>query len=244
MKETLLMTAAIATLAAMPLAAQQTATPGLGNRPGAGYPSYNPGPAVKNGYTADNIRNAAVYDKNGKKIGEVQDIIIGPSGQLRRLIVGVNQGLFGTGGRSLAVNWNELTPHRDQNGDTDYFTAPVTKQNVQQYGVFKNKEAAQNGKREWRASELIGDYINLKDLANYGVVTDLVFDKQGQLRMVAASPDVTNSLLEFYTPYMSNGWEPGEDYYVVPYTRSEIANLLPGKAGSRVSSSGSSNSSG
>ena len=46
------------------------------------------------------------------------------------------------------------------------------------------------GPREWRATELIGDYVNLKGGTHYGYVRDLIISKDGELKAVIVSPDV------------------------------------------------------
>lgn len=197
------------------------------------YPSYEPSATVRSGFTAEDLRDAEVRGVNGDKIGEIEDLIIGPKGQLRRLIVSVNEGWFGTGGRQLAVNWEDVKPgpkSKENDYRLQYVTVPVTKSNVEEFGLFKDKPDAVKGRaREWRASELVGDYISLKDMNDAGTVSDLMFDKQGQLRAIAAAPDITGSLFPFYARYSGDdkGWDPGDQYYEIPYTRQEIAELLP-----------------
>lgn len=197
------------------------------------YPRYEASAAVKNGYTAEDLRDAEVRGMNGEKIGEVDDLIIGPDGQLRRLVVSVNEGWFGTGGRELAVKWSDVKPgpkNADNDYEVEYLTVPVAKRNIEEYGLFKDKPKAVEGRaREWRASELMGDYINLKDMDDYGRVTDLMFDKQGRLQAIAAAPDISGSIIPFYARFSGNdaGWDPGDEYYEIPYTRQEIAKLLP-----------------
>lgn len=228
-----------AALFSLPLAAQTN------NMDFSRLPRYEPGKAVQNGYTAEDLRDAEIRGKNGEAIGNIEDLIIGPNGQLRRVLVAVNQGFLGIGGRTLAIDFDELQPGPRANGDVKYFTAPVTTQNVEEHGIFKDKQEAGAGKREWRATELIGDYVSVKDSDEYGVVSDLMFDKSGQLRGVAIGPDLHGSVLPFWTAYSGTdqGWDPGDDYYVLPYSTKEIAALLPGKQDeqTRMSSGASDN---
>lgn len=194
------------------------------------YPSYKPGPEVRNGYTAEDLRDAEVRGKDGKTIGDIEDLIIGPDGQLRRLIVDVNEGFLGIGGRRLAIKWSDVTVGPRKDGDPQYVTAPVTKQHVEEFGLFDDrKQAVKGGSREWRATELLGDYISLKDVDDYGSVTDLMFDKSGKLRAIAASPDFRGSIVSFYAPYSGTdkGWDPGDEYFVLPYSESELKEVLP-----------------
>jgi sporulation protein YlmC with PRC-barrel domain len=195
-------------------------------------PRYQPGPEVRNGFSAQELRGAEVRGKDGQTIGEVEELIVGPDAQLRRLIVSVNESFLGFGGRMLAVDWDDVSV-QGSGFDVDYLNVPVTKQNVEEHGIFEDKQASAEGKqREWRASELIGDYVNLEDVEDYGSVADLVFDREGQLQMISAAPDFGRSLnRSFLAPYDTvDGWDPGEEYYVLPYKESELRKLLPPKS--------------
>lgn len=194
------------------------------------YPSYQPGASVRDGYTAEELRDAVVRGSTGQMIGDVEDLIIGPNGNLRRLVVSVDEGFLGIGGRRLAVEWIDLRVIARSEHGIEALMAPVTKQNVEKFGLFKNKRSAvRGGEREWRASELLGDTISLKDIENYGTVTDLMFDRNGQLRAIAASPDISQSILQFYAPYSGDDsdWDPGDEYYTLPYSSKELREILP-----------------
>lgn len=55
------------------------ATPALGAdmaAKDAEFPGFEPGAAIKNGFSAEDLRDAEVRGANGDKIGEVEDLII------------------------------------------------------------------------------------------------------------------------------------------------------------------------
>ena len=193
------------------------------------YPSYDPGPEVRDGYTAEDLRGADVRGLLGEKIGEVRDLIIGPDRNLRRIVVEVDDGPEG-GKLQLGVGWSDVSVGPRSAYGIEYVQTPVPKQSVRKSGVFSDTTASTHGAgREWRATELIGDYIKLKDVRRYGAVTDLIFDRAGRLRAIAASPDVHGTLLRRYPPFSSKdpGWDPGDRYYVLPFSRKEIAAIVP-----------------
>lgn len=207
-------------------------------RDGSELPAYEPGREARNGYTAQDLFNAELRGIGGGTIGEIEDLVIGPDGQLRRLLVDINEGLFGTGGQRLAVQWTDVRPGPRKDGDVQYFTTPVSKQNVKEYGVFSNRPAAVQGLgREWRAGELIGDYVSLEDVANYGSVVDLVFDRQGRLLSIALAPDISRGdvMRRFYSSYYGSdpGWDPGDDFIVLPYSTTEVNEMIPNQGRSR-----------
>lgn len=209
----------------------------LGTEPEEKYPSFTPGPELRNGYTAEDLRDAEVHGKNGQKVGSVEDVVIGAGGQLERLVVAVNEGLFGTGGRRLAVDWQDVeVGPRDQYG-IDYVTASANEGNLEESGVFVDgKQAVKGGPDEWRASELIGDDVDLKGSEDDGYVSDIMFDKSGQVQAIATAAEIESTVVSFYSPYSGEdeGWDPGDDYYVVPYTEEELRQLMPEDATRQV----------
>ena len=91
-----------------------------------------------------------------------------------------------------------------------------------------------------RSSELIGNYVNLKGNVHYGYVRDLLVSKEGQLQAVIVNSDggYDHGAGGFYAyPFYGYqhghgyghqlGWNPGDPYYNLPYSRADIADLLP-----------------
>lgn len=194
------------------------------------YPSFQPDPEVKDGYTAEDLRDAAVRGEDGNEVGQVKDLVIDANGQLQRLVVAVNQGFLGSGGQRLAVDWKdiEIGP-RDEYG-IDYITVSATEGNLEESGIFMDKpDAIRGGDNEWRASELIGDDVDLEDRQDAGYVADLMFDKNGELQAIATATEVQSRVVSFYSPYSGEdaGWDPGDNYYRVPYSEAELEQLMP-----------------
>ncbi len=90
-------------------------------------------------------------------------------------------GFLGIGDTPLAVNWKDVKI----GPDVAYVNTPLTVESVAKYGLFDGMpDQVAIGPREWRATELIGDYVNLKDI-HYGQVRDLIISKDGELKAVA-----------------------------------------------------------
>lgn len=175
------------------------------------------------GWTAEQLFDQDVYGETGEEAGEVEDLIIGPDGDLKAVIVEAG-GFLDIGDTHYRVPWEdvELTP------DLEGITVPVTAENVEQYSIFpEDQEPA--AERGFRASELMSDYVSLADYPAYGMVQDLVF-RDGELSAVVVYPDVGYGV---YGPYAypwygyEYGWEPGAETYELPYMRDEIAELGP-----------------
>lgn len=176
------------------------------------------------GWTAEQLFDQEVYGETGEEAGEVEDLIIGPDGALQAAIVEAG-GFLDIGDTHYRVPWEDvkLTP------DLEGVQIPVTADNVEEYSIFPEDEEEDAPERGFRASELMNDYVSLADYPGYGMVQDLVF-QNGELTAVVVYPSAGYGV---YGPYAypwrgyGYGWEPGDDYYRLPYTRDEIAELGP-----------------
>lgn len=77
-------------------------------------------------------------------------------------------------------------PNRMQIGNVE---TPPTAESVSKYGLFDgmpNQVAIGSG--EWRATEFIGDYVNLHGGNHYGHVRDLILSKRDNSRRLSSVP--------------------------------------------------------
>jgi sporulation protein YlmC with PRC-barrel domain len=180
----------------------------------------------RNGWTAEQMIDTDVYGKNGEDIGEVENLIVGANGQIQKAIVEAG-GVWDIGDTHFAVPWDQVQVGQN----LERVTVPVTEDNVQRYTVFGEDEGQrQKDQRAWRATELMDDYVSLKDQAGYGMVEDLLFGKDGKLTAVVVYPDVGyGDGAPYAYPFYGYdyGFDPGSDYYRLPYTENQIAELGP-----------------
>nr|WP_295836006.1 PRC-barrel domain-containing protein [uncultured Azospirillum sp.] len=196
------------------------------------------GSAMRDGYSAEALIDTDVYSANGDEIGEVQNIVVGPNGQIRSLIVEVG-GFLDIGDTHFSVPWKQATI----SPDVERVTVPITDKNYRDYSLFggfgedyrgtdagvrKVDDDADARGRAWKVSELLDDNVRLSDVRGYGYVDDLIFDKGGKLQAVVTQTDVG---FGGHGPYAypfygyANGFDPGADYYQLPYGRNDVANL-------------------
>ncbi|MEO7797380.1 MAG: PRC-barrel domain-containing protein [Opitutaceae bacterium] len=193
------------------------------------------------GWSVRNLIGKTVQSPKGENVGEVDNIVFTPEGKVRQLIVSTN-GILGFGEKNLAVNWSDVTMGP---GNASVST-PITAESVKKYGLFDGfaKSSGPIAPRDWRSSELIRSYVTLKGNVHYGYVRDLIVSKDGQLQAVIVSADVGYAYGEFshagdYYAYPfygyghglgyghHGGWNPGDQYYNLPYAQADIADLLP-----------------
>lgn len=79
-------------------------------------------------------------------------------------------------------------------------------------------------------TDLIDDYVLLQNDTGYGYVTDLTFNPEGKLQSVvvnASNPDLGYGYYAYpwYGFGYDIGWDPGLDYYVLPYTDRDLAGI-------------------
>lgn len=187
--------------------------------------------AGRDGWSVKKLIGTKAFGPNRKEIGKVENVIFSPEGNVRELIVDTG-GFLGFDETPLAVNWTDVKI----GPDIDYVNTPITVESLKKYGLFDGMpDKVAIGPREWRATELIGDYVNLQGAARYGSVRDLIISRTGLLKAVIIKPDVGWGRRDGYYayPYYGYGmgydyaWNPGNDYYDLPFGRTDIANLLP-----------------
>jgi sporulation protein YlmC with PRC-barrel domain len=63
--------------------------------------------ATTDRWLASDIYKAAVYDTDSNKIGDIDDLVLDSSGQIKTAVIGVG-GFLGIGQKNVAVPFNEL----------------------------------------------------------------------------------------------------------------------------------------
>jgi sporulation protein YlmC with PRC-barrel domain len=185
----------------------------------------------QDGWSIKKLIGTKAFGPNRKEIGHVENVIFNPEGKVLKLIV-TTGGFLGFDETPLAVNWKDVK----LGPDIDYVNTPITVESLDKYGLFDGMpDKVAIGPRQWRATELIGDYVNLQGGIHYGEVRDLIISKEGELKAVIVTSDVGYGRMRGYYAYpyfgygmgYDNAWNPGNDHYDLPYGKTDIANVLP-----------------
>ena len=140
----LLATTAIATLVATGAFAQDATTPAPADSttvapaetaPAAGTSAQAPH-MTGEGHLATQIIGESVFNGTGddaENIGEVNDIVIGPDGNIQAVVVGVG-GFLGIGEKNVAVDFAQLD-WAERDGDR-WLVAPMTKEQLETQAAF------------------------------------------------------------------------------------------------------------
>jgi len=178
------------------------------------------------GLRAERMIDATAYDMDGEEIGEVENIIVGPDGKIRSLVIEAG-GFWDIGDTHVAVPWNQV----NFSDDGERVTVPLDADNLPGFSLFNNDENVPAGPREWKVSELLDDTVELRDAPRYGVVDDVIFDRAGQLQAVLVNRDTRYGVPygPYAYPYYGYGYDrtydPGSSVYILPYTQQELQNL-------------------
>ena len=189
------------------------------------------------GWSVRKMIGKRVKGPKSEDVGEVDNIVFEPNGKVREVIVSTG-GFLGFGEKNLAVKWADVMVDPAY----QFIMTPITAESVKKYGLFDGfpKSSGPLAPRDWRSSELIGDYVNLKGNEHYAYVRDLIVSPAGELQAVIVSPDVgyghggaLNAGGYYAYPFYghhhgwSEGWNPGNSNYNLPYGQADIADLLP-----------------
>lgn len=122
-----------------------------------------------------------VYGATGEDIGDVEDVIIGADGRVLAVVAEIG-GFIDIGDTHVSVPWSEV----EMVAGEQAITIPITEENVETYGVYGEGYAfgdgamdvtgsvagqeivaglddQELGPRAYRVSELIGDYVRIRD---------------------------------------------------------------------------------
>ena len=80
------------------------------------------------GWTAEQLFDEGVYGANGEEAGEIEDLIIGPDGELKAVI--------DIGDTHDRVPWEDVELTADVGG----ITVPVTEENIEECSIFPEDE--------------------------------------------------------------------------------------------------------
>ena len=194
------------------------------------------------GWSARALLDAAVVGPAGERIGEVQNIIIGPDGFILSIIAEIG-GVMDAGDTHVNVPWEEVQP----GPGLESVIVPLTEETVERYSDFERryltadvaKDAVTSvtesnafsdldtGPRAWRVDELIGDYAVLRDAQGYGYVSDVIFASDGMAAAVIVPSSTRFGYGSYAYPHYGygHGWAPASTRYRLPYTAADIGQL-------------------
>ena len=179
------------------------------------------------GWTAEQLFDTEVRGLENDEIGEIENLVINADGKVNKVII-ESGGFLDIGDTHFAVNWDDL----EFGPDMEWVQVPVDEDNLEEFSLFDGDDEVETGPREWRASELINDYVALEDVRGYGIVQDIVIGRDGNVEAVVVYPDVAYGVGGPYAyPYYGYDYDPafdpGAETYNLPYTMSEIQELGP-----------------
>lgn len=176
------------------------------------------------GFSAERFMNADVYGENGDVVGEIEDLVVNPDGQVTHAIIETDA-FLDLGDRHVQYPLDLLEIR-----DTDNVVAPFDEGRLEEYTLFPAVDDRPIHGRKWRISELIGDYAYLEQATAYGYVEDVIISN-GEVASVIVSPDIAYADTDYgdgpyafpYYGYDSDyGFDPGLDVYSMPYTVEDV----------------------
>lgn len=150
---------------------------------------------------------------DGRVVGRVRDLILDADGRAAALVV-AGRGANAPSEALYRVPWSGvgLTPGQDGvEADLDGEASG--------YALFPGTEGVPTLPREFRMSELLGDYARLQSGYGFGMVTDGVFASDGRLAAVLVTRDgvAGGGTMAFPFPGTAGPWDPGMTYYGLPH---------------------------
>ena len=131
--------------------------------------------------SAARLIGTPVHPTNGRRIGDVHDLIVSRYGNIVYVVAAVG-GMLGIGAQSISVPWPDVridsemrwvqTPLMERAGKISTFGFVARDDNVGIAGLT------------WSARDLIGDYVRLAEPLRYALVADVLFSRDGSTQSV------------------------------------------------------------
>ncbi|MEQ8346030.1 MAG: PRC-barrel domain-containing protein [Marinovum algicola] len=176
--------------------------------------------ALNQGWSAKALLDAEVFGPNNEEVGDVDDILIGPDGKIRAVIVETDA-FLNIGDVEARIAWDRIGPGPEE----ESISVPLSEETIEEFRSDYDEVAQE--RRVFRARELIGDAVRVKDGGGYGRIDDLVFGRDGRIQAVTVNADygygygVGPYAYPFYG--YERGWQPGMGHYDLPFSRDQIA---------------------
>ncbi len=182
---------------------------------------------IEGAWSADNMRVADVMGEDGDTVGYVQNLVMTPEGNVSHVIVETDN-WFDLADRAIAVPWEnvDLTPGEEG------IMVPLDENEMNDFTLFADDSTMATEGENYRASDVLDDYVTLNDGTGYGYVTDIIFDQGGALQSVVVSLDVSYGNVAdglyaypYYGPEM--GYVPYGYDYNLRYDEDAVTDYQP-----------------
>jgi sporulation protein YlmC with PRC-barrel domain len=177
-------------------------------------------PDPRGAWSAQEMIGTAVRSQSGEQIGEVHDIIVGKDGRISKVLVEVG-GVVEIADQHIGVPWQQV-----QIGpEMQWVQVPLKEVEDGTFSLFGRTPQGEDvtvAQGAWRVNELVGDYASLRDVPRYGIVTDVLFDRNGHAQSVIVSRTTGVWGPAGWYAYPYAGYFPGAYAYPLPYRRAEV----------------------
>lgn len=166
------------------------------------------------GWRSQQVIGQQALRRNGEEAGIIRDLIIDENGRLAAIVI-AGEGALNVPNALYRIPWSEVDLTPGQNG----ITIDLSDGKMPHHALFPGTEGVSTLPREFRLTEVIGDYARLQTGYGYGYVTDVVFDRGGRLIAVLISRDAASGGGTFAFPFpgIVGRWDPGASYYGLPF---------------------------
>ena len=178
--------------------------------------------SLEDGWSARQVLGEDVYGAEGDVVGEVEDFIVGPDGDIRKVVV-EGGGFLDFGDKHLAVPWDDV----ERVGGGGIATG-LMDDNLEDFGLFENVDDMPADPPNFRLHNLLNDYVTA-DGVGYGTVDDVVFGEDDRIEAVVVEPAYGYGYGRgpYALPYERDTYQPFTPYYRTPYDIQELAEIRP-----------------
>lgn len=181
-------------------------------------------PFPEDALTARRLLRGHLYSPAGEEIGDIADLLLRPDGSIEAVIAEIDA--F-AGAREVMIRLPWSAVQVEDEGKS--LSAAIDAGRPEQYRLSPEQDQAPESGRAWRASEVLGERVDLVDRRVFGIVKDLILDPTGKVQAVLVqsdlSPSARSSLSSSAFAQNRQGFDPGAPWYKIPRYADDMAHL-------------------
>jgi hypothetical protein len=170
------------------------------------------------GWLGSRLIGEDVYGRDGGKLGEVQDVLVGGDARITAITV-EGGGFLGIADGAFRAPWSMV----DRTTSRDGIKIELTENEAQRRGLFEGPEKARTAPGEFRLTEIRGDWTRIGNVTTpcyvkRGYVRDVVFSQAGRILSVLETRSSRLGGGTHAYPFYGyqEGWHPFYGYYDLP----------------------------
>jgi sporulation protein YlmC with PRC-barrel domain len=171
---------------------------------------------LRSGYSAEQLLDMDVRGSAGESVGSIENILV-KNDRVTAIVIETN-GFLDMFDTHFRIPWDQVT----FGSGMDFVQVPLSERTLDALSDLKPEKVV-TGPREWRVTEVIGDYATTREGRHYGIINDLIIGRDGAMKATVVTPSRAYGGGYYAYGWRSEGFDPASDTLALGYGPDELA---------------------